>query len=68
MSQTQTHTESLDGQDHDEVQKKAKSRRPASKLTTFTPPKDRWTGTPKYFPLSDKSLATLQILPSGSSD
>jgi len=31
MSRTQTHTESLDGQDHDEVQKKAKSRRPASK-------------------------------------
>ena len=39
MSQTQTHTDSVDGQDHDEVQKKAKSRRPASKLTTSTPPK-----------------------------
>ena len=31
MSQTQTHTDSLDGADHDpDVQKKAKSRRPAS--------------------------------------
>ena len=40
MSQTQTHTDSVDGQDHDEVQKKTKSRRPASKLTTSTPPKD----------------------------
>ncbi|KAF6237972.1 hypothetical protein HO173_004173 [Letharia columbiana] len=30
MSQTQTHTESVDGQDHDEVQKKAKNRRPAN--------------------------------------
>ncbi|CAF9912254.1 MAG: hypothetical protein ALECFALPRED_008015 [Alectoria fallacina] len=40
MSQTQTHTDSVDGQDHDDVQKKAKSRRPASKLNTFTPPKD----------------------------
>lgn len=38
MSQTQTHTDSVDGQEHDEVQKKAKSRRPASKLTIFTTP------------------------------
>ncbi|CAD6572076.1 MAG: hypothetical protein ASARMPRED_005043 [Alectoria sarmentosa] len=45
MSQTQTHTDSVEGQDHDDVQKKAKSRRPASKLNTFTPPKDRWIGT-----------------------
>ena len=48
MSQTQTHTESVDGQDHDEVQKKAKNRRPASKLTTFTPPKQRWP-VDRYF-------------------
>ena len=33
MSQTQTHTDSVDGQDHDDAQKKIKSRRPASKLT-----------------------------------
>ncbi|MCJ1461077.1 hypothetical protein MMC28_011459 [Mycoblastus sanguinarius] len=32
MSQIQTHTDSIDGQEHDEVQKKPKSRRPASKL------------------------------------
>lgn len=55
MSQTQTHTDSIDGQDHDEVQKKAKSRRPASKLTTFTLPKDRSTGTSKLCPVSDKA-------------
>ncbi|KAM0801152.1 CDC50 family protein-like protein [Usnea florida] len=30
MSQTQTHTESIDGRDHDEVQKKTKSRRPGN--------------------------------------
>ena len=33
MSQTETHTGSIDGQEHDEVQKKVKSRRPASKLS-----------------------------------
>ena len=68
MSQTQTHTDSVEGQDHDDVQKKAKSRRPASKLNTFTPPKDRWIGTFMVCPVPDKSLAALQILPSGSSD
>lgn len=31
MSQTETHSGSIDGQEHDE-QKKVKSRRPASKL------------------------------------
>ena len=41
MSQTQTHTDSIDGRDNDEVQKKAKSRRPASKLTTVISPNTR---------------------------
>ncbi|KAL2036645.1 hypothetical protein N7G274_010595 [Stereocaulon virgatum] len=30
MSQTETHADSIDGQEHDEVQKKVKSRRPAN--------------------------------------
>lgn len=33
MSQTETHVGSIDGQEHEEVQKKVKSRRPASTLT-----------------------------------
>ena len=65
MSQTQTHTDSIDGQDHDEVHKKAKSRRPASKLTTLHLPE---TSTLKLASVSDKSFAPLQILPSGNSD
>ena len=40
MSQTQTHTDSVDGRDHDEVEKKPKSRRPASMLITFSPSND----------------------------
>lgn len=44
MSQTQTRTDSVDGREHDEVQKKVKSRRPASKLTAFTRPKTRYMG------------------------
>ncbi len=66
MSQTQTHTDSVDGQDHDEVQKKAKSRRPASKQLTTSPLLK--TGPFKHSSVSDKSLAALQILRSGSSD
>ena len=65
MSQTQTHTDSIDGQDHDEVQKKAKSRRPASKLTNIIPPQDQCS---QLASVSDKSFVPLQILPSGSSD
>ena len=33
MSHTETHVGSIDGQEHEEVQKKVKSRRPASTLT-----------------------------------
>ncbi len=37
MSQTETHVGSINGQEHEEVQKKVKSRRPASTLTPMTP-------------------------------
>ena len=37
MSQTETHVGSIDGQEHEEVQKKVKSRRPASTLTPMAP-------------------------------
>ena len=37
MSQTETHVGSINGQEHEEVQKKVKSRRPASKLTPIAP-------------------------------
>lgn len=56
MSQTQTRTDSIDGQDHDEVQKKAKSRRPASKLSTSPPPRLPKTLGPSFVQFLTKAL------------
>ena len=71
MSQTQTHTESLDGDEHDpDVQKKTKSRRPASTLQISSPQKWNTTVTMES---GDSRLERadeigLQIRRSGNSD
>jgi len=65
MSQTQTHTQPLDGQDHDEVHKKVKSRRPASELRPYPSARSR-NGLGVIGP--NRSFCDLQILPFGSKD
>lgn len=64
MSQTETHNGSIDGQEQDEVQKKVKSRRPASTTTTpITFPALHTTCS-----MADWNLADIQIPPSVSND
>ena len=70
MSQTETHTGSIDGQEHDEVQKKVKSRRPASKLSPKALSLFFHTCVKRFTPcpMANDNLRHLQIPPSGNND
>ena len=64
MSRTETRVGSIDDQDHEDAQKKVKSRRPASKLTLMGRLAQR---NADLCSTADTTLCAFQILPSGNS-